>query len=139
MTIQELEQYADLKKELADLRKRIEHLSGKSSVVHDTVRGSMSEFPYCSHTIRIDGVSNRSARLVKSLAQQYARKEAALLEQTILIESWMDTIRDAKIRRIVRYRYEDGLTWMEVSRRVYGHRSENRARMTLNRYFTHCS
>ena len=99
----------------------------------------MTEFPFCQHTIRVEGVSVKTEKLTRALSGQYARKEQELIKQTIAIECWMDTIKDSRIRQIIRLRYEDGLAWREVSRRVYGKRSENRARMALNRYFTQCS
>jgi hypothetical protein len=139
MTIEELDQYRYAKEECADLKRRITQTSNRVSVVCDTVRGSMPEHPFTAHTIRIEGISTKSIRYRSFLNAQYRRKHERVLAQTIEIEQWLDTVRDAKIRCIVRYRYIDGKDWREVSRRVYGQRSYNRAYMALARYFTNCS
>jgi hypothetical protein len=139
MTIEELEQYRYEKDECADLKRRIEQAGGRSSIVRDTVRGSMPEYPFTAHTIRIEGISSKSIRNRAYLKSQYRRKREKLLDKTVRVEQWLDTVRDAKIRCIVRYRYFDGREWPEVSRRVYGARSANRARMALIRFLTNCS
>lgn len=139
MTIEELEQYRFEKEECADLKRRMTQNVGRSKVVSDTVRGSMQEHPYTAHTIRIEGVSNKEIRCRAILKAKYRRKYEIVLAQTVEIENWLETVRDAKIRCIVRYRYFDGIEWPDVSRRVYGHRSPNRARMALARFFTNCS
>lgn len=139
ITIEELEQYLFEKRECEDLKRREAQYSGRGNVVRDTVRGSMTEYPYTAHTIRIEGVSSRSINTRSRLQRQYSRKRKALMEHTLRIEHWLETVQDSKIRCIVRYRYMDGLSWSEVSRRVFGKRSANHARMALNRYFTKCS
>jgi hypothetical protein len=139
MTIEELEQYRYEKEECEDLKRRMSQTGGRTSIVRDTVRGSMAEYPFTAHTIRIEGISSKSMRCHAILKAQYRRKREKLLLHTVEVEKWLDTVRDAKIRCIVRYRYIDGKEWREVSRRVYGQRSYNRAYMALLRFFTNCS
>ena len=139
MTIEELEQYRYEKEECDDLKRRMTQTGGRSNIVRDTVRGSMPEHPYTAHTIRIEGISTREIKCRAILNAQYRRKHENVLAHTVAIERWLDTVRDARIRCIVRYRYFDGREWPDVSRRVYGYRSQNRARMALNRFLTNCS
>lgn len=139
MTIEQLEQYRYEKEECEDLKRRMSQTGGRTSIVRDTVRGSMAEYPFTAHTIRIEGISSKSMRCHAILKAQYRRKREKLLVHTVEVEKWLDTVRDAKIRCIVRHRYFDGREWPEVSRRVYGTRSANRARMALMRFFTNCS
>lgn len=139
MTIDELEQYRFEKQECEDLKHRIAQVGGRTSIVRDTVRGSMPEYPFTAHTIRIEGISHKSIRCRSMLKAQYQRKRDIVMMRTVEVERWLDKVKDAKIRCIVRYRYIDGREWPEVSRRVYGYRSANRARMALVRFFTDCS
>lgn len=139
MTIEELEQYQAEKKECADIKQRMSKLGGRKNIVCDTVRGSMVDYPFTAHTIRIEGISQKSINYRAILHAQYRRKHDAVLAHTVKVEYWLESVRDARVRNIVRYRYMDGMSWREVSRRVYGQRSENRARMALVRYFTNCS
>lgn len=139
MTIEELEQYRFEKEECEDLKRRISQMGGRTSIVRDTVRGSMVEYPFTAHTIRIEGVSCKTMRCQAMLKDQYRRKRDRVLAHTLAIEQWLEAVPDAKIRCIVRYRYFDGKEWPDVSRRVYGHRSSNRARMTIHRFLTNYS
>lgn len=139
MTIDDLEQYRYEKEECEDLKRRMSQMGGRTSIVRDTVRGSMVEYPFTAHTIRIEGISSKSMRCQAVLKAQYRRKRDQLIARTVEVERWLDTVRDAKIRCIVRYRYFDGIEWPEVSRRVYGSRSPNRARMALIRFLTNHS
>ena len=139
MTIDKLEQYRYEKEECEDIKRRMSQMGSRTSIVRDTVRGSMAEYPFTAHTIRIEGISSKSMRCQAMLKAQYRRKREKLLEHTVEVEKWLDTVRDAKIRCIVRYRYFDHREWPEVSRRVYGTRSPNRARMALLRFLTNCS
>lgn len=139
MTIDELEQYRYEKQECEDLKRRMSQTGSRTSIVRDTVRGSMPEYPFTAHTIRIEGISSKSIRCHATLKAQYQRKRENLIAHTVGVEKWLDTVKDAKIRCIVRYRYFDGREWPEVSRRVYGTRSPNRARMALMRFLTNCS
>ena len=139
MTMDELEQYRYEREECEDLKRRMTQGAGRAKVVSDTVRGSMQEHPFTAHTNRIEGVSNKEMRCRAILKAKYRRKYEIVLAHMVEIECWLDTVRDAKIRCIVRYRYFDGKEWPDVSRRVYGYRSANRARMALNRFLTNCS
>lgn len=91
----------------------------KRTVVQTSVKGSSHEFPYTPQHFRVRGSAftvrddNRLRREEDLLIQ---RKAAA--EQTGLqVEEWMQTI-PARMQRIIRYRYFDGLTWDQVAAKM---------------------
>lgn len=140
MTIERLEQYADLRKEVADLKKRRDAAAARSykhthSIANAVVQGSSTVFPYQSRAIIVKGYGVRKTKICKILEKQYARKESKALAEVVQIEEWLDTVRESKIRRLVRYHYIDGLTWAKTAVRVYGHPCEDAARKYVERFF----
>ena len=50
------------------------------------------------------------------------------------IETYVNTIPQSNIRQLLHYRYMQGMPWKMLSRKLYGHVNEDRARMAVNRY-----
>jgi len=134
MTLEQLEQYAVLKreealwtKELADIRNRCQ------TMVSDTVRGSSQEFPYTEHTITITGQSPvPDPRITRREQRLQKRKERTRYERE-QIEQFIDTLDDSQLRQIVHYRYICGYQWTKVA--ILMHNKESTLKMRLNRYF----
>lgn len=129
MTIERLEQYAALKREIKSLERRITKAQASGGGVTDTVTASMKNFPYIQRPIKI--VGSKAAGLTRTLENRLDRLE----RETEEVESWLDSVGDSEMRQIIQYRYVDGLTWIAVSNRVYGYPSENKARLKLKRFF----
>lgn len=135
MTLRDLEQYENLKKEITDIEKRIQRLRAKKNIVSDTVRGSMKYFPYTERTITVTGVGVKDEKTIRSLASQLRNRQRKYEKKTLEIEDFIETLDDCVLRRIIELKYIDGLTWLAVARMVCGSRDESTPRKKVSRFF----
>lgn len=116
-------EYADMKEEIKDLRKRID--AGKreldklnSMIVSDSVTcGKKGKKPL--RTVKIQG-QPRAAILRKKTAVAKNVKRMELLEAELLdlqgqVEEYIESIEKSEIRIIFRLYYIDNLTWYQVA------------------------
>jgi hypothetical protein len=136
-----LVQYCDLREEVKDLRRRIEKLEADiekiedERYVTDTVTGGyggtqhyvIRGFPYPEY-------SRKKTRLYLNKAQ-LETAEQELLEMINTVEDYIQSISDSRIRRIIRYRFIDNLTWVQVAIKMGGKTTEESARKEFERYF----
>lgn len=135
MTIERLEQYSDLRNEAADLEQRVDRLRERArQCVADTVKASMTEYPFVEHTVTIKGYAKRSARHLGRVYVRLIEKRAELDREIESIEVWLEAIPNSRVRQLVRYHYVDGETWPAAASRVYGHPHADAARMLVRRY-----
>lgn len=136
MTLEQLEQYRDMRqeaklweKELADLRRKY------GGVVKDTVSGSSAEYPYTTHPITIAGVqtkpNQRIARREKRLQDRKEKLETMLDE----IDAAIDELPDSQLRQIIQYHYIDGFSWVKTARMIGGKNTDDSVRKRVTRYF----
>lgn len=135
MTLEQLEQYRDMRqeaklweKELADLRRKY------GGVVKDTVSGSSAEYPYTTHPITIAGVQTKpNQRIVRREKRLRERKEKL---ETMLdeIDADIDNLEDSQLRQIIQYHYITGHSWVKTARMV--NNKESTVRMRVKRYFS---
>lgn len=137
MTVNKLEQYRALVDEIKDLEQRKRKASRRANiVVSDTVRGSSDTWPYCARTVKITGVAARHVRSAQRIDLLRRRRQMAARDLLSEIESFMATVDDARIRRMIDLHYIQGQTWRQVASRVYGSQAyEDAARMCVKRYF----
>ena len=125
MTIQDLEQLHDMRREIKALRTRIEKEAGTMAV--DSVTASGDAYPYIPHQVSIRGMP---IKLIRRL-----RKRTANLEKRVLAaEAFIDTIEDSQVRQAVMLRYSEGLTWQQVALRMKAC-NEATPRSIVKRYF----
>ena len=137
------EQYAAMRLEHADLRKRISRMQRELRLVQntrvaDTVTGSREDLTI--GPIKVVGKPTRQyAEQQKKLAALIARYNtnadilAAKLEE---VEHYLDAVEDARLRTMLRLRYVDGYTWTDVGMRI-GMTGDG-CRMFIERYFKNC-
>lgn len=130
-----LEQISHLHKEKNDLINRLEKLENKPlKHVKDSVQGSGTSYPYVQHRCTIEGIEypkqgvqrRRLRKLIKS-AQRNIDKKIKNLEYEL------EKIEDSEIRQIIRYKYEDNLSWVQIMFKM-NYRSESAARTKLDRF-----
>lgn len=143
MTKDILEQYCDLQEEIKDLRKRIDNLERQinrieeEGYVTDTVtrgkRGKKSlgnviiaGFPQAEY-------SRKKTRLYLNKAQ-LENAELELLDVTSEVEEYIQSLTDSRIRRIIRFRFIDSLTWYQVAMRIGGRATEESVRKEFERF-----
>lgn len=132
MTLEMLEQYDDMFREAKMWEQELDELRKKNTVVKDTVRGSMSSFPYTTHSVTIQGMQKPNGRIAaqeKRLEERMERLDAMLTE----IDDFIDKLEDSQLRQIINYRYVQGYSWVKTARLV--HNKENAIRMRVKRYF----
>ena len=140
MTKDVLVQYSNLVEEVKDLRKRIQKLSDQinkleqDGCVRDCVKGGYGGI----QTFKIEGFPYPEYSRKKSLLHLYKAQlenaELELLELTNKVEECIQSIDNSRIRRIIRYVFIDGLTYIQAAHRMGGRATADSIRMELNRF-----
>ena len=122
-----LKQYKDLCREIKELENNyIKKLENRN--VSDIVTGSNNEFPYQTMNFKIEGLVHTD-KLRDVLVERKVKCE----QLKIKIEEFISNIPDSRTRQVFQYRYIDGLTWQQVSRRIGGY-EESYPRKIHDRY-----
>ncbi len=138
-----LKSYVDLKAEAADLEKRIESLNRKLSAMvdegyqeSDIVKGTRKDGTYGS--IKVTGFPlpkydqlRRSLTTKEKELQEVKEKQLQMVHK---VEDYIDGLNNVRMRRILRYRYIDGLSWHDVAKRMGRKYTADGCRMLVNRF-----
>lgn len=119
-------EYADMKEEIKDLRRRITEDKKKieqlnKTVVQDSVAcGKKGNKPL--RTVKIKGFPQKEAERRKFLLEKRVAKlqmlETDLLEKQIQVEEYIEEIGKSRLRTMFRLYYIDNLTWEMVAMRM---------------------
>ena len=134
-----LEHIDSIKAEKQDLENRIKSLeSERITTTVDSVQASSKEYPYIQHTVKIEGYNNyryiRNRKARNTYKKQIKSKIQKLDKLINELEYELNKIDDSEIKQIIRYRYEDDLSWVQIMFKM-NYKSENTARMKLKRFF----
>ena len=132
--IKTLEQISSLRNEVDDLQERLNNLERERTVI-DSVQGSGTSYPYILHHCTIEGVeyprrNNKQKRKLKKLIVENTIKLDKMITN---LEYELKKIEDSEIRRIIRYKYEDNLSWIQIMFKMK-YNSESTARTKLDRF-----
>lgn len=119
-------EYADMKEEIKDLRRRIEqnkrelYKLNDQTVIDSVSRGKKGKKPL--GTVKITGrpviaISRKEALLSKRI-RRLEELEEELLELTMQAEEYIETIEKSELRAMFRLYYVDDLTWYQVALRM---------------------
>lgn len=121
-----LSEYADMKEEIRDLRRRIAEDQKKidqlkQTMVLDTVScGKKGKRPI--RTVKIKGFPqmeiNKRISLLKRRQTKLQMLETDLIEKQIQVEEYIQTIQKSELRIMFRLYYIDNLTWYQVAFRM---------------------
>ena len=130
-----LEQISALHNELEDLERRIEKIENKScKVVKDSVQGSSTSYPYIQHSCTIEGVEYPKTKRSRNIYKKQIKSKRAKLDKLInKLEYELNYIEDSEIRQIIRHKYEDNMTWLQIMFEMK-YDSDSKAKMTLKRF-----
>lgn len=128
-----LHEREEIKEKILKLEKEIDKIEKDGAVV-DKVRGGegglqsfkIEGFPYPEYQKKKALLCARKAILIEL--------ETKILNNINEIESFILTITDSHIRRIVNLRIINGFTWGKVAEKIGGGNSEDTVRMTFNRF-----
>lgn len=119
-------EYADMKEEIKDLRRRIEQNKKELSrlngqIVMDSVScGKKGKKPL--GTVKITGrpvtAISRKESLLNKRIRRLEEREEELLELTIQVDEYIETIEKSELRMIFQLYYIDDLTWYQVALRM---------------------
>lgn len=135
-----LSQYQDLQKEIEDIRERIHKTEDKLShlveegVVSDVVSGGLGGIEHFKVTGFPCPEYKRKELSLLRYKQQLSKTEEELLDMTNKIESFVNAIDDSHIRRIIRFRFIDGMTWRQVAINIGGGNNEGSVKMAFQRF-----
>ncbi len=135
-----LEQYEDMKKERTDTEQRIRQTEkelerfNKKYMVKDTVKGgsggiqhfTVEGFPYPEYEQKKSLLLSRKLRL--------EHLEEKLEKQLEEVEKFIDTIENSRKRRILKYKYVDGLSWRDVAKKMGPGNNEDSVRIEIKRF-----
>ena len=122
MTLERLKQYRSLVREIDEL----EQQHKEQWLQRDTVKGSMTEFPYIETTVTICGYNPR-------VSAQLRMRQNRLLSERLAIERFIDEINDSLTRRVIFMRYVQGMSWNKLARNVPGNTPDS-LRMLVTRH-----
>lgn len=116
-----LEQYIDtcelIKETEADIRRVKKQ---RKTIIQDSVKGSMHDFPYAAQSFKIQGMTYSAVREPGALAA-YERlleeRKARAEEIKVQVEAWLNTIPQ-RMQRIIRFRFFEDLSWGETASRI---------------------
>lgn len=131
-------EYADMKEEIKDLRRRIEQNKKELSrlngqIVMDSVScGKKGKKPL--GTVKITGrpvtAISRKESLLNKRIRRLEELEEELLELTIQVDEYIETIEKSELRIIFRLYYIDDLTWYQVALRMNQNFSKRKVKYT---------
>lgn len=135
-----LKQYIDLQKEIDETKERIKRTEKqlaaieKSGTVIDSVTGGMGGI----QRYKIEGFP--CAEYGKLKERLYMRKatlqslENELMDKIGQVETFISSIEDSRMRRIISFRFVDGMSWRNVAMNIGGSNNEDSVRMAFNRF-----
>ena len=128
MTIEELEQYYFIAKNIEAIELDIQKLSkpigspnGRENI------GSRPQSP--------SDPTARTAMQVIALKERLQSERERLIRLKIKIEDWLNEVDDAEIAAIVRWHYVHFASWKKTNLKVYGYPDYRYARRKVERYF----
>lgn len=107
----------------------------KKATVQDNVKGSMQDFPYAATHFHIEGTAYTYSDDTKlRIEEKLLEERKANAEKTKAdIEKWMNTI-PARMQRIIRYKFFEGLSWEQAADRMGKKSTGDSLRMEFNRF-----
>lgn len=128
MTKEQLKRYRELKLELHDINAGI-----SNSTIHDSVSGSMKEFPWTIGTRHVEGVPDEDYDLLV--------RKSNLKAQIKEIEDFVNGIHNYRIKKAIQIYYiddiesgEDKPTWEDVADKMDGGQSSEAIKKMVTRY-----
>lgn len=116
-----LEQYIDacelIKETESDIRKLKKQ---RKTIVQDSVKGSMTDFPYAAQTFKVRGVVHAAVRdpgALEAYERLLEERKARAEEIKIQVEEWLNTVPQ-RMQRIIRFRFFEGLSWGETAAKI---------------------
>lgn len=107
----------------------------KKTIIQEKVKGSMHEFPYTEQNFKIQGsaFSAEDDDRLRREEELLKRRKANAERIKVQVEEWMLTI-PARMQRIIRYRYLEGMSWGKTAERMGKNVTENSIKKEFERF-----
>ena len=132
-----LDKIENTNNELERLKQRLQKIENKekeSVVIKDSVQGSSTSYPYIKHNCVIEGVEiPKNAGLKRKYKKIIKDKTYRLDKMRLQLEYELNYVEDAELRDIIRYRYNDKKTWLQIMF-LMKYNNEDTARKKLMRF-----
>ena len=133
-------QLKDIHKEIWELEKRIQvhrkRLKKIDKQVSDVVKGTGRYG--CYGNMRVHGHNDpnyiREKMELNQKLKQMESLKLMLLEKEVEAEKYIESIQESRLRRILRFRFEDEMTWQQVAKAMGGRCTADGCRMEYNRW-----
>jgi DNA-directed RNA polymerase specialized sigma subunit len=117
MDKEELLRYRNILKEIELLREQ--YIKINPEMTMDSVKGSISEFPYTECNFKLEGIDKETYNSkISRLEKKIAKKMHELIEEKDKLLSYIYSVEDSCLRQIMIYRYIDGLTWNDIGNKM---------------------
>lgn len=135
-----LAQYIDLQKEVTEINNRIAKVESEiakikeEGEVTDIVKGGIGGIQHFT----IQGIPTfwfeRKEEMLFKLVEKMEKAEKNKLKALAEIEDFVESIDDSHIRRIISFRYIDGLSWNDVAMHMGNGYTDDSVRKAMERY-----
>ena len=133
-----LEQYIDACELVKETEEQIRRLkNNRKTVVVDTVKGSMHDFPFAPKSFRQEGIAYAAVADPGQLDREellLEERKATAAQIKSQVEAWLNTI-PVRMQRIIRYRMFEELSWKQVAVKMGRRATEDSVRMEYQRFF----
>lgn len=133
-----LKQYIDACEAVKETEEQIRRLkNNRKTVVVDTVKGSMHDFPYAAKSFKVCGISHSVLEHPGQLDREerlLEERKAAAAQIKSQVEAWLNTI-PVRMQRIIRYRIFEKMSWKQVAMKMGRHATENGLKKEFERFF----
>ena len=117
MDKRELMQIRNIIREIECLQRQLDRAEYQTETRQTTVavKGSMRDFPYVEHTIKLTGVDMEDyIRKVKRLRMKLKHRIDELMATVEEAQEYIAGIPDSDIRLILQCRFINGMTWEQI-------------------------
>ncbi|WP_313261027.1 RNA polymerase subunit sigma-70 [Lacrimispora sp.] len=123
------ELYDETVKEIARLQRR------KGTVLQDSVKGSMQEFPYAAKSFHIAGIvySSEDDSRLRQDEDILAERARTTGETRRMVERYMNRI-PARMQRIIKYKLFERESWDTVAARLGGNKTGDAIRKEFDNF-----
>ena len=133
-----LKQYIDACEAVKETEEQIRQLQkNRKTVVVDTVKGSMHDFPFAEKSFKVTGIAHSVLENPGQLDREeliLEERKAAAAQIKSQVEAWLNTI-PVRMQRIIRYRDFEELTWRQVAMKMGRKATEEGVRKEYQRFF----
>jgi hypothetical protein len=127
MEKEQLKQLRFLYHEVDMIQEQINNLQRECAIVST----SDSEWPYCKHAVKIEGLPRQEDQLKQHKLEKRKKECRKKIKQ---LEYYIQHVDDSLIRQLLTYRYMEGLKWNDIAAKMGSGYSEDSLRKMLERF-----